>query len=1117
MKKIYFLFLLAVYALSSAQNLDWYYDVTQDEKVHPGNFHNSNRVYSIAIDSKQNVYMIGVYQHNLGLDPSNPTLLQLVDNIEPGSNECYLVKVDKNRNYLWHKTISVGGSSGAALHSIAIDKDDNVIVAGSTRGNSINLNPSDPAQPIYNTDNFLQNAIFLNKYSKDGDFIFGNFYKGGSGFPKVTIDKDSNIFLAGQYGNYFAGYNTDFDLSSQVFYLSGREGSSFILKNDSGGHFINAKFLEGVMISAIKFDNSNDLIISGNGANINYNNESTFTNQLNGSGSGDYLLKISNNLVPVWFQAIGGREIYSTLNDSRPFDIDSDNSIVVSTTRPPLPVNFPNYVLPLSKPLVRNVLLKLTENGNYVWHSTIELSDSSKLSYPIAVSIASDHTINWSHKISGFYFFDAVGENTEIISAGFSYSGNFAQYNSLLKLNTNGKLIYNKHKIVSHTVARTDNTNDKMYFGGQDYGGDPNPDIMVNHPVPYIPGMQRLGYVQKLDKCYTGTPDGDPFFYTCISEVKKIKDLHPKTSYSSWYDSPTSTIPLSPETVLQTKKYYAETQDVSCPINSTRLEVDVRVFQNPPKLVVPDFTFCNLQGKRLRDLNINNNQDVEFFDENLDPKHWGTIIEANKKYYVLQGKSYSNFAYCRSELTEFYVYDTSVAPLVANNQTFCKINSPKISDLVASGINLKWYDVAGNIIPTTTPLQDQTRYFVTQTSGTCESGKAEITVKIDDPNPPTGNQIQDFCSTQKATLANIQISGTGIKWYDNNGISLPTATLLLNGETYFATQTINNCESTLKFSVQTNVNANSLPAIDYAEIFCDDNTDDIKSIDLNDYRSKLIADFQNYTFDYYDSNNLPINSNITINLGVTEYNIKITSSLGCYKWVKLSFTLHPKPKLDLPSVLEFCEGQSVILDAGTGYKSYLWNTGEKTQTISIDQEGDYSVTVTNSFDCSNSANIQVKKSVSATIKNILIINNNATIIISESDDYLYSLDNITWQTSNLFTNLKNGNYTVYVKTASGCIIGVQNFTIFSLPNSFTPNADGINDFWVISGLENYANSEVIIVNKFGEEVLKTIVNGEFQWDGKFLGRPLATDNYWYLIKVSDGRILQGSVLLKNRN
>ena len=1117
MKKIYFFFLLLFYSFSFSQNLDWFYALTQDQSVYSGNFQNSNRVYSIAIDSEENVYMVGSYQENLGVDPNNPTVLQLVSANGRESNQCYLVKIDKNRNYLWHKTISIGFNSGASIHSIVIDKDDSVIIAGSAQGNNINLNPESSSAPIYNTDNYLQNAIFLNKYSKNGDFIFANFYKGGMGFPRVTLDKDSNIFLAAQFTNYFAGYNTDFDLSSQTFYLNAQHGSAFILMNDSSGNFINAKFLHGGQINAIKFDQNNNLILFGNGGNINFNNENNFINQSTGTDSGDFLLKITGNLVPIWFQSIGGNDIYSTLNDSQPIDIDSDNSILVSTTKAPKPINFPNYILPVSKPLVRNVLLKITENGNYVWHSTIEQSHSSQQAYPIAVSIASDHTINWSHKISGVYFFDAVGENTEIISAGLSFIGTFTYYNSLLKLNTNGKLIYNKHKIVSHDIARTNKIKDKMYFAGEEYGVDPQPDLTITTTLPPIPGVKRAAYIQKLDKCYSGTPDGDPYFYTCVSEMKKIKDLYPKTSYSSWYDSPTSTTPLSPETILGSKKYYAETQDVSCPVNPKRLEVDVRIFQNPPKLIVPDFTFCNLQGKRLLDLNINNNQDVEFFDENLVPKYLGTIIEANKKYYVLQGKSYSNYAYCRSELTEFFVYDTSVAPTVANNQTFCKINSPKISDLVATGINLKWYDVAGNIIPTTTLLKNQTRYYVTQTSGTCESGKAEILVNIDDPNPPTGNTVQDFCSTQNATLANIQITGTGIKWYDLNGISLPATTLLADGETYFATQTINNCESSLKFSVKTNVNANSLPAIDYAETFCDDDIDDLKPLDLNDYRSKLIIDYQYYTFDFYDFDNQSIDSKVNIKLGLTEYNIKITSSLGCYKWVKLSFTLHPKPKLDFPPIVEFCEGQSVTLDAGYGYKSYQWNTGEETQTISTNEEGNYSVTVTNSFDCSNSGNIQVKKSVSATIKSITIINNTVTIIISEPGDYLYSLDNMTWQTSNLFNNLINGNYTVYVKTAGGCIIGIQNFTIFSLPNSFTPNADGINDYWKISGLENYVNSEITIVDKYGNEVLKTLVNGLFQWDGKFSGRPLPSDSYWYLIKVSDGRILKGFVLLKNRN
>ena len=75
----------------------------------------------------------------------------------------------------------------------------------------------------------------------------------------------------------------------------------------------------------------------------------------------------------------------------------------------------------------------------------------------------------------------------------------------------------------------------------------------------------------------------------------------------------------------------------------------------------------------------------------------------------------------------------------------------------------------------------------------------------------------------------------------------------------------------------------------------------------------------------------------------------------------------------------------------------------------------------------------------------------------------------------------------------------------------------MNDTWEISGLENYPNSEVKVFDRFGNTVLQKITNGTFEWDGTFNSRKLPTGNYWYVIKVSDGRLLNGWLLLKNRN
>ncbi|WP_435522373.1 hypothetical protein [Chryseobacterium indoltheticum] len=74
------------------------------------------------------------------------------------------------------------------------------------------------------------------------------------------------------------------------------------------------------------------------------------------------------------------------------------------------------------------------------------------------------------------------------------------------------------------------------------------------------------------------------------------------------------------------------------------------------------------------------------------------------------------------------------------------------------------------------------------------------------------------------------------------------------------------------------------------------------------------------------------------------------------------------------------------------------------------------MTVTNMFGCSNTDNIQLNYSVLAEIVSVNINNNAATVILSASGNYEYSLDNSSWQDSNIFSNLGMGEYIVYVRT-----------------------------------------------------------------------------------------------------
>ena len=474
--------------------------------------------------------------------------------------------------------------------------------------------------------------------------------------------------------------------------------------------------------------------------------------------------------------------------------------------------------------------------------------------------------------------------------------------------------------------------------------------------------------------------------------------------------------------------------------------------------------------------------------------------------------------------TQKVIITSTALPIATSAQTFRAINAPKISNISITGQNIIWYDASGNILNSATLLVDGTIYYASQTINGCESDKIAIQVKVNATPLPTGNTNQDFCTSRNAQIKDLAVTGTSLKFYDNLGNVLPNTIVLQNNTSYFVTQTLNNCESP-KLEIKVTLTANSLPANDYTLAFCNDTTENSKTEDLRKYQENIITGSSAYSFEYFDQNNNPISNfaNRNLIIGFNIFNVKVKSVDGCWKMVQLKLQLNPKPVVNLPVNAEFCRGLSVNLDAGSGFKSYVWTkegtptTISNAQILKVSEVGKYTVEVTNSSDCKNTSSTLVNQSILANILKVEITNNDAKVLLSANGDFVYSLDNKTWQNSSEFPNLNNGIYTVYVKTKLGCIIGEMNFTIFDIPNTFTPNSDGVNDTWKITGMENYPNSEITILDRFGTAVLKKIINGTFEWNGQINGRILPTGTYWYVLKVSDGRIFQGYVLIKKRN
>jgi gliding motility-associated-like protein/uncharacterized repeat protein (TIGR01451 family) len=89
-----------------------------------------------------------------------------------------------------------------------------------------------------------------------------------------------------------------------------------------------------------------------------------------------------------------------------------------------------------------------------------------------------------------------------------------------------------------------------------------------------------------------------------------------------------------------------------------------------------------------------------------------------------------------------------------------------------------------------------------------------------------------------------------------------------------------------------------------------------------------------------------------------------------------------------------------------------------------------------------------------------------------------------------------------------------NFFKLSIANTFTPNGDGINDYFNIVGLNQYAENDLTIFNRWGSEIYRK-QNYENNWSGEGLGE----GTYFYLLKVKrkgsqQSEVFKGWVLLK---
>ena len=182
--------------------------------------------------------------------------------------------------------------------------------------------------------------------------------------------------------------------------------------------------------------------------------------------------------------------------------------------------------------------------------------------------------------------------------------------------------------------------------------------------------------------------------------------------------------------------------------------------------------------------------------------------------------------------------------------------------------------------------------------------------------------------------------------------------------------------------------------------------------------------------------------------GIYNVSLLALSDKGCADTTTHTLTIYPNPSLSLNIQGDtiFFKGGSVNVSVVGSYDSIFWSNGETGTGITITEHGIYTVRVVDNNNCDDKDSVQV--------------------IVKEIPD---------------------------VKPV----------------DVFTPNGDGVNDYFIINDIDAFKPVNLTIYNRWGDIVYSSLdyKNG---WDGKFDGKILPEGTYYYLIKTGK-KVIKGTL------
>jgi gliding motility-associated-like protein len=415
-------------------------------------------------------------------------------------------------------------------------------------------------------------------------------------------------------------------------------------------------------------------------------------------------------------------------------------------------------------------------------------------------------------------------------------------------------------------------------------------------------------------------------------------------------------------------------------------------------------------------------------------------------------------------------------------------------------------------------------------NGSCPAATATTNVTIiQNPSAPVLGYNASVCENDTLFLTASTVANANYSWSGPNGFSstsqnpfFPDAQTVNNG-TYTVNITVNGCTSS---DASLNVAINTLPIVSIqngaSETIC-----------RNDSVTLVATGATTYIWNTNETS-----SSISVNPSSNSSFIVTGTLNGCLNSDTIQVNVNPLPTIQLGSNANqngsFCFGSTALLTASGGIL-FQW-TGPNGFTsfsdtlnfapVALSNVGTYYITVTDANNCVNSDSIDLVAAQSdfANISGDTSLCPGQTLNLSATGGVTYS-----WTGPNTFVSSnqaitvpnmntsKMGVYEVIVVDTNGCVDTASTLvsivveaSCLNIPELVSPNFDGHNDTWDIIGLDQFAEAQVEIFNRWGNLVYSVSpyskpwegeINEGVSLEGQSGKVPVGT--YFYIIRLND--------------